>query len=87
MSSITWTWKSFWDWYIQIEDEKNKSFVLAELTRDGWLERCSSNVQIEVMKYAPEEILNVLHKFPNIFKPETIRSLGNKPTIKKIFLS
>ena len=71
MTSISWTWKDFWNWYKSL-DEEERFHAVYSLIEDGWMENLASEVQIEVIRYAPEEILNDLPLMPQVLKPETI---------------
>lgn len=72
MSSISWTYKDFWTWFEQIEDDKIKTFALRELNDNGWLGRLSADQQAHIFKYAPEEILQSLKHFPQVIKSDTL---------------
>ena len=75
MTSLTWTWKDYWSWYLQIETEEDKTIAIRELLKDRWLANLSVDLQVEVMQHAPMEILIHMKSAPHIFKLETIQRI------------
>ena len=75
-NNLNWDWERFWGWFGNLSTEY-KTYALKELNRDDWLAGLPSGVQVEVMQFAPEEIILAMPKFPNIFKIETIRRIRN----------
>ena len=78
MSSISWTWKDFWLWFEQIEDDKRKSLALAELNGNGWLAKLSADQQAHIFIHAPEEILLSLKHFPQVIKKDALLILQHE---------
>lgn len=72
---MIWSWKDYWGWFSTIPYEY-KVLNMQELNKDNWLSHLSAEVQIVVMGNAPYEILQSMKHFPNIFKLETIKELG-----------
>lgn len=72
MPSITWTYKDYWHWFAQVEDDKRKAEALRELNGNGWLARLSAEYQAHVFQFAPEEILLSLKHFPQVIKRDTL---------------
>ena len=71
--SLRWSWKDYWEWFEQLQEDEIKVMAMVELLGDGWMKGLSPNTQIEVMKFAPREILDCLYQMPETFKPETIK--------------
>lgn len=75
MPSISWQWKDYWEYFNQIEEDKRKTVALQELNGNGWLARLSAELQAEVFRHAPEEILLSLKHFPKVVKVRTLEIL------------
>lgn len=74
MSSITWSWKEHWLWFEQLQtDQKRQQWM--ELMKDEWLEGLPMELQFDVLKDAPDEILYALKHLPYI-KREAIRKIS-----------
>lgn len=74
MSSLAWSWDDLWNWWGQVEVDQ-KRFMWKELTGDIWMKNLTPQLQFEVLKSAPMEVLEQLKKFPDIFKMETLERL------------
>ena len=72
MPSISWQYKDFWEWFIQIEDDKRKTAAMIELIGNGWLARLSAEAQAHIFQYAPDEILLNLKHIPKIVKRDAL---------------
>ena len=72
MAALTWTWNDYWEWFRQIEHDKDKTVAITELIGGGWLRNLSAHSQADVMRNAPMEILQAMRHFPQIFKLETL---------------
>lgn len=72
MSSISWTYKEFWQWFGLIEEDKRKTEALRELNANDWLARLSADQQAHVFMYAPDEIVLSLKHFPKVIKYDTL---------------
>ena len=79
--SLKWTWKDFWGWYEQLETDEERSVALNELIRENWMPSLTADTQAEVMLHAPENIIQVMPKFPHIFKMQAILILRRKRKI------
>jgi hypothetical protein len=75
MPTISWQYKDFWEWFIQIEDDKRKTVAMVELIGNGWLARLSAEAQAHIFQYAPDEILLNLKHIPKIVKRRTLEIL------------
>ena len=75
MPSISWTYKDFWEWFIQIEEDKRKTAAMIELLGNDWLVRLSAEAQAEIFRFAPDEILLNLKHIPKIVKRRTLEIL------------
>lgn len=78
MPSITWTYKDYWDWYVQIEEDKRKTEAMVELIGNGWLARLSADQQAHIFQFAPDEILLNLKHIPKIVKRDTLLILEHE---------
>lgn len=78
VASLTWSWKDYWNWYLQIEEEKDKTIAIREILKDNWMANLSMDMQVEVMQHAPMEVLQHMHKAPHIFKLDAIRIIEAK---------
>lgn len=74
MSSITWSWKEHWLWFDQLENNQ-KAQQWNELRKDGWLDGLPVDLQFDVLKDAPDELLYSLKHLPYI-KREAIRKIS-----------
>lgn len=72
MPPISWQYKDFWGWFIQIEDDKRKTAAMVELIGNGWLARLSAEAQAEIFRFAPDEILLNLKHIPKIVKRDAL---------------
>lgn len=65
--SLKWSWKDYWAWFDQIETSDGKAVAIRELNKDGWLGKLAPEIQVDVMEFAPDVIIDALAKFPNVF--------------------
>jgi len=72
MTSISWQWEDYWDWYDQIEEQERQFDALRELHRDGWVERLSAESQAKVFMNAPIEFKQQMKNYPRLYKREAI---------------
>jgi hypothetical protein len=68
---LTFSYKDFWMWHAQVSEEQ-KAHAWQELIKDDWLANLPVELQVEVLRHAPIELLTSMKYFPDIFKYETI---------------
>lgn len=76
--SLTWTWKDWWAWFRQIEEDADKTIAIQTLLGNGWMKALSAEAQAEVMLEAPMEVLKSLKHFPAVFKQDTVKILQHE---------
>lgn len=77
MTSITWDWKDFWEWYEQIEEQERKYDALREVygRNAEYIKFLSAESQFKVFCHAPLEIKQQMKNFPQVYKREAILML------------
>lgn len=65
MSQMAWSWKEHWMWFDQLESNR-KSEQWKELLRDDWLPSLPDELQFEVLKDSPDEVLYSLKHLPYV---------------------
>lgn len=72
MTSISWDWKSYWEWFEQIEEQERQFDALREIHRDDWVKRLSAENQAKVFLYAPMDFKMQMKNYPSLYKREAI---------------
>ena len=78
MGKLTWTWQDYWVWFHQIESKKGKANAWLEVLGGKWMGSLPVGVQVEIFRYAPTDVLEVLKHFPDDIKYETLVKLDRE---------
>ena len=66
MSTLTWNWTDFWEWFTCIEDVNHKVDILKQLDAN-FVKGMSWEVQVELFLPAP---LEIVENIKSILKPQ-----------------
>lgn len=72
MTSISWTWQTFWEWYEQVEEQEIQFAALRQIHANFNIPKMSAEAQAKLFLYAPMDFKMQMKNFPNLYKREAI---------------